>query len=112
MKIILVPVVLAISDYMFPNLNYGTLTQAVLTGLVIAVVGQLMEVILLRRGTVFASTVLDFFVAFLVVYLSQYVFAGSRTTLVGAFIVAVVIGVVEHIEHIWLVRSGRAEKGS
>lgn len=111
MKIIMVPVALVLSDYVFPNLNYGTLTQAVLTGLVIAVIGHLMEVMLLHRGTVFTSTVIDFFTAFLVIYVSQFVFAGSRITLVGAFMAALVIGVVEHMTHIWLVRSGRTEKG-
>ncbi|MGD8189908.1 DUF2512 family protein [Brevibacillus ginsengisoli] len=111
MKVILVPVLLVLSDYVFPNLNYGNLTQAVLTGLVIAVIGQLMEVMLLHKGTVFTSTVLDFFVSFLVIYLSQFVLAGTRITLVGAFMAALVIGVVEHVEHIWLVQSGRTEKG-
>lgn len=110
MKAVLTPIVLILSDYAFANLNYGSLTQAIITGLIIAIIGQALEVMLLRSGKVFTSTVLDFFAAFLVIYLSQFVFAGSRITLVGAFMASVVIGVAEHVQHIWLVKSGRAEK--
>lgn len=110
MKIILMPVVVALSDYFLANVNYGSLYQAVMVGIIIAVIGQLMEVMLLRRGTVWTSTVLDFAAAYAVVYFSQYFFPGSSVTLVGAFMVAVVIGLTEYLMHRWLVNTGRAEK--
>lgn len=110
MKVIMLPVIVAFSDFFLANVDYGTLFRAVVVGLILAVVGQLMEVLMLRRGTIWTSTVLDFVVAYAVVYFSQYFFPGAAVSFVGAFIIAVVIGLVEYLEHTWLVRSGRAEK--
>ncbi|MGC5328854.1 DUF2512 family protein [Brevibacillus sp. SYSU BS000544] len=110
MKVIMLPIIVALSDYFLANVDYGSLYRAVMVGVILAIVGQLMEVMILKRGTIWTSTVLDFVTAFAVIYFSQYFFPGAGVTVLGAFIVSVVIGLVEYLTHTWLVRSGRAEK--
>jgi fermentation-respiration switch protein FrsA (DUF1100 family) len=82
----------------------------VLTGFAIAVAGHLMEVWLLSKKTIRLSTALDFGAAAIIVYLSGWVFTGARVTWVGAVVAALLIGIVELLEHYYLTRAGKVER--
>jgi hypothetical protein len=109
MKLIACPIILLASNYFF-GLGY-TLTQIIVVGIILAVIAHLMEVLLLKRGTFWVSTVSDFIAAFLVVYLSQYFLANVTITFLGALLTAIIVTVVEYFVHQYLINSGKTKKG-
>lgn len=109
-KLIVSPIIVILSSFIFPDVSYASYFQAIVVGLVLAIVGHVMEVMFLRRGRLFMSTLLDFAVATLLLYLSQYFLPGSRVLFLGAFFTALLLSLAEHLQHIWLINSGRAEK--
>lgn len=110
MKLIVCPLTVLAADYFLRNLNYSSLYQPILVGLVIAVGGHLAEVLLLKRGTLWISTIVDFILAIVVVYYSQFFLSGAYVTWPGAAITAAVISVIEAGTHLFLIRSGRTKK--
>ena len=110
-KLIAGPLLVILADALFPEVNYASLYQSIGVGLVIAIAGHLLELLLLRRGTLWMSTALDLIAAFLIVCLSGILFADARVTPIGAGFAAILVGVAEHLQHIRLIKSGRTEKG-
>ncbi|CAM5781711.1 DUF2512 family protein [Brevibacillus borstelensis] len=109
-KLITAPLVVVLADALFPEVDYATLYQSIGVGLVLAVAGHMLELLLLRRGTLWMSTAADMILAFLVVWLSSGLLVGARITLIGAGFTAILFGAVEYIHHVSLIKSGRAEK--
>lgn len=109
-KIIVCPVIVYLSDMILNDVYFANPYQAVIAGLVVAVVGHLMEVLILKRGTLWISTFADLAGAFIVIYLSQYFLPGSSITVAGAAITALLLTVVEHFQHIYLINQGVARK--
>lgn len=112
MKIILLPLVVAICSGIFGNVDYVSWYQPIAVGIVLAIVGQLMEVMMLRRNTTVMTDIADFIVAAILVYFVSQFLDGARVTFWGAILTALVITLVEIPVHRWLVRSGRAEKST
>ncbi|MFD1735559.1 hypothetical protein ACFSCX_03190 [Bacillus salitolerans] len=110
MKIIICPLVVALSAYILPNVNYTAWIQPIIIGLSLAVVGTLMEYIFLKRGTLWTSTFLDFIAATLIVYGVSYMMEGTAVTFFGALIVAVFLAVIEHFTHLYLIRTNKTVK--
>ena len=111
LKVIAAPLSVVAAAWVLTNVNYTAFYQPIIVGLVIAVLGVMMEGMLLREGTVWVSTVFDFVIATLIVYFLTNWFVGAEATFFGAVIVGAWIGVVEHVVHLWLVRSGRTQQG-
>jgi uncharacterized protein (DUF2062 family) len=109
-KIIVCPLTLIISDYLFRDVYYPYTYQPIFIGAVIALVGYFMELLLLRPGTVIISTIADFLASFVLVYFSQFILPGAAITLIGAVITATIFAVIEYFEHIYLVRSYKTKK--
>ena len=110
MKIIICPLVVALSAAFLPNVNYTNFLQPIIVGLVLAVTGVLMEYLFLREGKVWFSTGMDVIAATLIVYFITNFFATASATLLGALIVGFLLGVTEHFTHSYLVQSGRTRK--
>ncbi len=110
-KLIVSPLLVIVADALFAELYYPNLYQAILVGLVLAVVGHLMEVALLRRGTLWFTTLLDLLAMAVIVYASGFLLPGAAVTMLGAIFAAILVDVVEYLLHLWLVRNGRTEKG-
>lgn len=110
MKIITCPLILLISDYIFRDVHYAYTYQPVLVGIILAVVGHLMELALLKPGTVIISTIADFLAAFVVVYLTQFIFSGAIVTLIGSAIVSTIVAIVEYLDHVYLVKTNKTQK--
>ncbi|WP_019120606.1 DUF2512 family protein [Brevibacillus massiliensis] len=109
-KLVVALITVFLADIVLPGMYYPSMYQDVLVGLLFAVVGYVTEVMILRRDTIWLSTAMDFVIGALLIYLSQFVFIGARVTLAAALITALAIGVLEHLQHIWLVQTGRVEK--
>lgn len=112
MKIIVLPLVLALCSGIFGSVDFASWYQPIVIGLILAVVGHLMERMMLRRNTTVMTDIADFVTAALVVYFVCLFLDGARVTLWGALLTALVITLVEIPIHRWLVRSGRAEKST
>src|SRR5690606_10232318 len=110
LKVIMCPLAVMISGWIFPNIEFANVYQPIIVGLVIAGAGLLMEFLLLKRGTLWISTFMDFAAAVLIVYYATNLFQDASTTFLGAVLTALIIAVFEHFVHLWLIGSGRAEK--
>lgn len=110
LKLILVPVIVLLSDFLIANVFYPSFYQPIIVGIVLAVVGHVMENVLLRRGTLWVTTALDIVASSIILYVSVYFFPGSRMTLDGALLTALFLGITEYFYHLWLIRSERVEE--
>jgi len=110
LKLISAPILVYLADLLFRQINYASWLQIVGVGIAIALIGQLMEVIILMPKTAWISTGMDFVASFALVYLSGFILPGARVTLFGALIAALLIGVVEHFLHLYLIETHKTEK--
>lgn len=105
LKIIALPLIIGLASYILPNVHFTNFWQPVILGVVLAIIGTLMEGILLRTNTVTLSTVLDFIVATIVLYFGATFFTDAAyITFAGAVITALIIGIAEHFTHRYLMR--------
>lgn len=110
MKLFVCPIGIIIAAWLLPNVDYGAYYQPITVGIILAVVGTLMEYLLLKRGTLWTSTVTDFVVTVLLVYFISNLFTDARVTFFGSILIGVLLGVVEYFTHLWLIRNGKTRK--
>jgi len=110
MKLFLYPVIVLLSDAILGNVNYENIYQPVTIGLFLALLAHVSELFSLRRGTFWINNVIDFTVAFLVVYFSRFVYTGALITFTGAVITAILLAVSEYFQHLYLIRIRLAGK--
>jgi hypothetical protein len=110
MKIILCPLIVALSAYVLPNVNFSHMLQPILIGLVLAVVGTFMEYLFLKKGSVWLSTFLDFVASVIIIYGLSLFMDGAIVTFVGALIVSFVLAVTEYFTHSYLVNTNKTRK--
>jgi hypothetical protein len=108
-KLVICPFTVWFASIIFPNVNYTALYQPIIVGLILAVSAHMMEILLLKRGTFWVSTVADFMAATLIVYFVS-LFQVATVTLFGAILTAILITITEIIQHRWLIQSGRTKK--
>ncbi|WP_180994260.1 DUF2512 family protein [Bacillus sp. Marseille-P3661] len=111
MKLILCPIIIGLCSWLLANINYSYFYQPIVIGAVIAAVGTLMEYMLLTRERIWLSTIMDFIAATLIVYFLTNFYETAAITFGGALTIGIVIAIVEHFTHSYLVRSGQTEKG-
>ncbi|WP_456275741.1 DUF2512 family protein [Bacillus sp. AK128] len=110
MKVIMCPLVVALSAFILPNVNFTNMLQPIIIGLTLAVAGTLMEYMFLRKGSVWLSTFLDFVAATVIVYFLALWMDGALVTILGAILVGLFLGVTEHFTHLYLVRTNKTQK--
>jgi uncharacterized membrane protein YeaQ/YmgE (transglycosylase-associated protein family) len=109
-KIFVCPITVMIASLIFPNVYYANVVQPIIVGLVLAVSAHMMEVLILKKGTFWLSTVVDFVAGSLIVYFVSLFFATAVVTIFGALLTALLLTFTEIIQHNWLINSGRTEK--
>lgn len=109
-KIFVCPITVMVASLIFPNVNYANVIQAIIVGLVLAVAAHTMEVFILKKGTFWLSTLVDFAAASLIVYFVSLFFVTASVTIFGALLTALLLTITEVIQHNWLINSGRTEK--
>ena len=110
MKLIICPLGLIFSDYLFSDVYYPYIYQPIFIGIAIAILGHLMELFLLKPGTLLISTIADFLVAFVIVYFSQFILPGISLTLIGASLTSTLLALTEYFQHLYLIRSGKTRE--
>jgi len=109
-KLFTCPLMILVAHRFLPNVEYPAIYQTILVGFVLAAGAHLMEIFILRRGTLWISTIADFFVATLIVYYSQYFIQGAFITWTGAALTALLISLGEVVVHLFLIRTGQTKK--
>lgn len=110
-KLLVCPTILLLFDVISTEVEYRAMYQVILMGLLLAFAGHLLDQIILKRKTVWLSTITDFIAAAVILYMSPLLFPGSRVTFWGALMTAFVLGAAEYLQHVVLVqRSGRRRR--
>ncbi|WP_166246191.1 DUF2512 family protein [Paenibacillus turpanensis] len=104
-KAVACPVLIALSALLLPNVGYGAWYQPILVGLCAAAAGRLMELLILRPGTLWLSTAADFAVSFLIVYTLSNAFIGAAVTVTGALLTALMLTATEPVIHYFILET-------
>lgn len=108
-KLVVCPSVVYLADLLFTQVNFTEPYQPLIVGLVLAIATHAMELALLRPGTVWLSTLVDFAAAAAIVFLGGYLL-DARITVTGALLTAGMLAVTEYFQHIALNTSGKTVK--
>jgi hypothetical protein len=110
MKLIICPAILVLSDFIFGNVNYAGIFQPIVSGVVLAALAHVLELIILMRRTLWVSTAADFAAAFIFIYFSQFFLPGANITYVGALLAATLLSVTEYFQHLFLIQKNKTRK--
>lgn len=110
LKLIMNPVALWLSALMFDGLFFGDWTQPVILGAVLAAVGIALELLFLKRGTLWISTVLDWAAVTLTVYYITPMFTGAAATFMASLLTGLLFTFVEYFLHRYLISAGLTRK--
>ena len=110
LKIFICPIGIILSAWLIPGIEYSGYYQPVTVGLILAIVGVLMEYILLKKGTLWFSTLMDFAATVIIVYFISNWFTTAYVTFLGAVLVGALLAVIEYFVHLWLIKTGRTQK--
>lgn len=109
-KLIVSAALLILSDLLFAEIYFASFYQVIVIGILLAIVGHTTELFILRRGTLWISTVVDFAVTTLMVYIASQLLPGVRITFIGALYAASFIAIAEYFVHRWLIFTERTKK--
>jgi len=109
-KLFASPIMIGLAAFLLPNVNYTSVIQPIVVGIIVAVAGHLLEVLLLKEDTISISTVLDFISATLIVFIVSRFFFNAEVTFYGALLTGILIALSEIPQHIYLVKSGRTQE--
>jgi hypothetical protein len=96
-----------LASYIIPGVYFPFIYQPIILGIIIALAGRAMEYLVLEKGFIWTGTILDLITATAIVHLVSLFFYGLPITFTGALLTGSLIAVGEHIQHYWIVRSGR-----
>jgi Mg2+/Co2+ transporter CorB len=99
-----------IAYLIFPNVYFANVIQPIIVGLILAFSAHMMEVLILKKGTFWLSTIVDFVAASFIVYIVSLFFVTASVTIAGALLTALLLTFTEVIQHSWLINSGRTQK--
>ncbi|WP_438448326.1 DUF2512 family protein [Gorillibacterium sp. sgz5001074] len=109
-KLIINPVALWLSALLFDGLEFGRWTQPIILGAVIAVAGIVLELLFLKRGTLWISTVLDWAAVTMLVYYITPMFDGAVSNFTGSLLTGLLFAFVEYFLHRYLISAGLTQK--
>jgi len=109
-KIIVCPLIVYISDFFSKQVSFTALYQPVIIGLILAVAAHTMELYILRPGSLWISTAIDFVTATLIIYFIPFFMKGLRMSFGGAISTAVLFTITEIFQHSWLINSNKTVK--
>ncbi|AXI11082.1 hypothetical protein CUC15_03615 [Oceanobacillus zhaokaii] len=110
LKIFACPIAVIVAMYLFPGVDYGLLWQAIVVGLVLALVGVAMEYFILRRGNLWLSVAAHFVVSVLIVYFLSNFLWNASVTFLGAVLIGFLLGIIEYFTHRYLISTGKTQK--
>lgn len=95
LRFVVTAIVLSVTSWLVPGFRIGTFGSALLLALVVAGLGWLVENLVGREVTPFGRGIVGFLLSAIVIYLAQFIVPGSRVTLLGALLAALVVGIFD-----------------
>ncbi|HZG56343.1 hypothetical protein [Paenibacillus sp.] len=99
LKFLLVPALVGLADVMLADLFFPSVWSMIIVGLALAAVGLLVESAMLRRGTLWLTTVADWALSAAGLYVAQFVFQGAYVSVVAALLAGGLIAIPEYFAH-------------
>jgi putative membrane protein len=87
--------VLMVVSWLVPGFTVGGFWSAILLALVIAVAAWIIEGIFGKKISPFGRGIVGFLVSALVIWLAQFIVSGVATSMIGAILAALVIGIID-----------------
>jgi putative membrane protein len=87
--------VLMVVSWLVPGFRVGGFWSAILLALVIAVAAWIIEGIFGKKISPFGRGIVGFLVSALVIWLAQFIVSGVATSMIGAILAALVIGIID-----------------
>lgn len=109
-KIITYPIIILISNYLSPDINYPYFYQTIFVGIILAALIHLVEWPLLKPGFLLTTTSLEFLVTFSVIYFIQFLLPGSYLSLIGVSIISTVLILVQFLYNRYILYNYSAKK--
>jgi putative membrane protein len=110
-RFIVSALVLLVVSWIVPGFHVGGFWSAVFLALVIAVAAWVIEGIFGKRITPFGRGIVGFLISALVIWLAQFIVTGVSTSMIGAILAALVIGIIDlFIPVATPFENGRSEK--
>lgn len=110
-KLILCPLAILVTYFIFPyELHFANIYQILGLGFFIAVFGRYIEIVLLRPGSYWVTNFADILFSFIFIYTYQFLFSGVSVTIMGGVLTSALLFVTEYLQHLYLLKTGRAKK--
>ncbi|CAG7633428.1 phage holin family protein [Paenibacillus allorhizosphaerae] len=94
-RFIVSALMLIIVSWIVPGFSVGGFWSAFFLALVIAVAAWVIEGVFGKRITPFGRGIVGFLVSALVIWLAQFIVSGVSTSIIGAILAALVIGIID-----------------
>lgn len=94
-RFIVSALVLMVVAWLVPGFQIGGFWSAFFLALVIAIAAWIIEGVFGKRITPFGRGIVGFLVSALVIWAAQFVVSGVSTSMIGAILAALVIGIVD-----------------
>lgn len=94
-RFIVAALVLIVTDWFVPGFDVGGFWSALFLAIVIAIVAWILEGIFGRRISPFGRGIVGFLTSALVIWFAQFIVGGVRSTMLGAILAALVIGIID-----------------
>lgn len=94
-RFIVSALILLVVSWLVPGFKVGGFWSAVFLALVIAVAAWIIEGIFGRHITPFGRGIVGFLMSALVIWAAQFIVTGVSTSMIGAILAALVIGIID-----------------
>ncbi|MNI16455.1 Membrane protein of unknown function [compost metagenome] len=94
-RFIVSALILIVVSWLVPGFKVGGFWSAVFLALVIAVAAWIIEGIFGKKITPFGRGIVGFLISALVIWVAQFVVTGVSTSMIGAVLAALVIGIID-----------------
>lgn len=96
-RLALTALVLGLTSFFTPGFNIDGLWSFLLAALIISVIDYLVESFMGVDASPFGRGVKGFFIAAIILYITQFFVPNMRVSLIGALLAALVIGIIDAI---------------
>lgn len=96
-RIVLFAIILGVTSFFTPGFNINGLWSFLLAAVIISVLDYLVERFMGVDASPFGKGIKGFIIAVIIIYFTQFLVPGMRTSIIGALIAALIIGILDAI---------------
>lgn len=96
-RLILFAIVLGVTSFFTPGFSINGLWSFLLAAVIISIVDYLIEVFMGVDASPFGKGIKGFIVAAIIIYLTQFLVPNMSSSIIGALIAALIIGILDAI---------------